>query len=148
MGTADGGTERNDPLLPILEELAGPAEPAPAEKQLGCGDRIGRFELVRELGRGGFGQVFEARDRDLGRRVALKLMARPVASLLRREAETAARLNHPNIVTLYDFGVSDGLPYLVLELLQGETLEQRLARGPLSPAEATGIGADIARALE
>src|SRR5262249_11246398 len=59
----------------------------------------------------------------------------------------AARLNHPNIVTLFDFGVFEGAPYLILELLEGETLQQRLARGPIAPSEATQILVEMARAL-
>src|SRR5262245_19311199 len=129
-------------LLPLLRELA--AAPDVPMRTLRPGDHVGRFELLRELGRGGFGVVFQARDRELGRHVAIKMMARTSAAglkqalspLLRREAETAARLNHPNIVTLHDFGVDGGVPYLVLELLKGETLAQRLTRGPLPPRQA------------
>src|SRR5215468_5623036 len=87
----------------------------------------GRFELVRPLGAGGAGAVFEANDRRLGRPVAIKILKAGPAEPFRREAAAAARLGHPNIVTLYDFGISDGVPYLVLELLRGETLAARLA---------------------
>jgi eukaryotic-like serine/threonine-protein kinase len=115
---------------------------------------VGRFELLREIGRGGFGVVYEARDRQLGRLVAFKAI-RPGARLrarlgeewLLREAETAAQLSHPGIATLHDAGRSDHGPYLVFELLEGETLRERLARGPLPVREGLRIGIDIARAL-
>src|SRR5690242_11765685 len=136
MGAPEDG---DDPLSPILRQLAATPPAAADIPSLTPGTRIGRFELVRELGRGGFGVVYEARDRELGRHVALKVMAGAVGAdgeaslvpLFKREAETAARLNHPNIVTLFDFGVFEGRPYLVLELLQGETLAQKMARGPI-----------------
>ncbi len=115
---------------------------------------IGRFELLRELGCGGFGVVFEARDRQLGRLVAFKALrprehapARVREAWLQREAEAAAQLNHPNIVSLYDAGTWDGGPYLILELLRGEALDARLARGPLALAEALAVAVDVARAL-
>ncbi len=121
---------------------------------LKAGDVVGRFELGRELGRGGFGVVYEARDRELNRRVAFKVLRpgkleqEPVrAELLRREAEAVAQLAHPNIVTLYDAGRSDHGPYLVLELLDGEPLDQRMARGPMAPPEAIRVALGIARAL-
>jgi eukaryotic-like serine/threonine-protein kinase len=118
------------------------------------GDQVGRFELIREIGRGGHGVVFEARDLELGRLVALKSLrcgapegdpAREEA--LHREAKAVASLHHRNIVTLYEYGRSVAGPYLVLELLGGETLSARLARGPLELTEAVRIAADVARAL-
>jgi len=119
------------------------------------GDRIGRFELVRELGRGGFGVVLEARDTELGRSVAFKAVrpgkrARDPAreALLQREAAAVAALHHPNIVTLHDVGRSEAGPYLVLELLEGETLADRLAAGPLPAREAVAIARAVASALE
>ena len=119
----------------------------------GPGDALGRFELRREIGRGGFGVVYEARDRDLGRLVALKIV-RPAprsstdrADLLLREAEAAAHLNHPNVVTLYDVGRWEGGPYLVFELLRGESLEERLRRGPLTAAGALRIARAVAEGL-
>ncbi len=115
---------------------------------------VGKFELIRELGRGGFGVVFEALDRELGRLVALKAVRpgkRATAALgeewLRREAEAAAQLSHPNIITLHDFGIADGGPYLVLELLQGETLQDRLRRGPMPVPDAVRVSIEVARGL-
>ncbi|MFO0582078.1 MAG: protein kinase [Anaeromyxobacter sp.] len=119
------------------------------------GERIGRFELVRELGRGGFGVVLEALDTELGRRVAFKAVrpgrhARDPAreALLAREAAAVAALHHPNIVTLHDVGRSEAGPYLVLELLEGETLADRLVRGPLPAREAVDVARAVGRALE
>ena len=115
------------------------------------GARIGRFELVREIGRGGFGSVWEARDTELKRKVAFKAIhgSSPSTADERAlaEAETAAHLSHPNIVTLHDVGRSAHGPFLVMELLQGEPLSRRLERGPLAPREALRLVAEIARGL-
>ena len=115
---------------------------------------VGRFELIREIGRGGFGVVWEARDRELGRAVAVKAMlggndggADPGQERLLREAEVAARLSHPNIVTLLELGRSEHGPYLVLELLRGGTLAERLGRGPLPARQALRVGIDMAKGL-
>jgi tetratricopeptide (TPR) repeat protein len=119
-----------------------------------AGDVLGRYELLREIGRGGFGIVFEARDGELGRRVALKVLRPATGSrvrlgseVLRREADAAARLNHPGIATLHDAGRWEGGPFLVYELLRGETLEERLRRGPPPVAEALRVARAIAAAL-
>lgn len=113
---------------------------------------IGRFELLREIGKGGFGVVYEARDSELGRFVAFKAVRpgpRPEvrAERLIREAETAARLSHPNIVTLFDVGRALEGPYLVMELLRGGTLAQKL-RHELPPLrEVLRIAVAIAQGL-
>jgi eukaryotic-like serine/threonine-protein kinase len=119
---------------------------------LRSGAVFGRFELVREIGRGGFGVVWEALDLELRRGVAFKAMCRGAGSELRlqrvmHEAEAAARLSHPNIVTLYDVGHAEGGPYLILELLRGETLARRLMGPRLSPDEALRIATQIAAGL-
>ncbi len=142
-------------LSRLLRELAAEPELAPAvpaEPSLPAGTLIGRFELRREIGRGGFGIVYEARDTALGRSVAFKLVRGGKRMDLRRErlvreAEAAARVSHPNVVTLHDLGSSEYGPYLVLELLQGETLASRLRRAPMAAAEATAIAVQIARGL-
>jgi len=113
---------------------------------------VGRFELVREIGRGGFGVVYEAWDRELGRAVAFKAVRAGGRLDIReerllREAEAAARLSHPNIVTLYDVGRSACGPYLILELLKGQTLALRLEQGPLPVLEALRIGVEVAKGL-
>jgi hypothetical protein len=153
----DGSTGlRPGALTELMEALARTPEFDAGEawaRSLHPGLAIGRFELVREIGRGGFGLVFEAVDRQLGRRVALKAMrpgehpARLQRAWLQREAEAAAQLNHPNIVTLFDVGSWEGGPYLIMELLRGEALDARLARGALPPGEALAVAIDVARAL-
>ena len=134
----------------LLEELAEAPEVRP-----GAGIRPGqviggRFEILREVGRGGFGTVFEARDRELGRLVAVKVV-RPRRgvdlSMLRAEAEAAAGLHHPNIVTVHDLGSEGGEGWLVLELLRGETLEERVRRGALPAPEALRVATEVARGL-
>lgn len=120
---------------------------------------VGRFEIIRRLGQGGFGVVYEARDPELGRHVAVKLLrydrlARSgtvdragLLDIFHREAKAAARLNHPNIITIYDYGMHEGDPYLVLELLRGETASRRLERGPLPAEQATALVLQICRGL-
>jgi tetratricopeptide (TPR) repeat protein len=143
-------------LTALLRELAAPEpeeelDSAPVP-ELRPGDVVARFELVRELGRGGFGVVYEARDLELGRAVAFKAVRTGARRLLReerliREAEAAAALAHPNVVTLFDLGRGPQGPYLVFELLPGETLGLRLARGPLPLREALRVATDVARGL-
>jgi tetratricopeptide (TPR) repeat protein len=135
----------------LLEELAQAPEVAPRDlRPLVPGDSIGRFEILREIGRGGFGVVYEARDGGLGRLVALKTVQprRGVdPEMLRGEAEAAAQLQHPNIVTVHDVGTEGGRAWIVLELLRGETLDERLRRGPLPYGEALRIAMGVARGL-
>ena len=116
----------------------------------------GRYRLLRQVGRGAMGEVWVAVDGLLGRRVAVKLL-RPGASddleqrarseRFLREARTAASLSHPNVTAVFDVGQEEGWPFIVLELVDGTTLEQRLERGPLPPREAERIAASIAAAL-
>jgi len=135
----------------LLEELARAPSVAPRElRPLGPGDSVGRFEILREIGRGGFGVVYEARDGGLGRLVALKTVQprRGVdPEMLRAEAEAAAQLQHPNIVTVHDVGAEGGRGWIVLELLRGENLDARLRRGPLPPLEAFRVAVGVARGL-
>ncbi len=141
-------------LSALLEDLARAPRPALDEMGLALrpGQTLGRYQVLREIGRGGFGVVYEARDAELGRLVAVKTVrARrndpQQVARLRQEAEAAAQLNHPSIVTLHDAGLSDGTAFLVMERLHGETLEARLLRGPLPPREAVRIAAEVARGL-
>ncbi|BDG09394.1 serine/threonine-protein kinase [Anaeromyxobacter paludicola] len=154
-GGASGG-RRGSALSRLLEELARVEEadlPDRFAPGLPPGAAVGRFRVERELGRGGFGVVYAARDPELGRTVALKLLkpgsrvARSGEEWIRREAEAVARLNHPGIVTLHDFGRAPEGAYLVFELLQGETLAERSARGRVALDEALRIGAAVAEAL-
>jgi serine/threonine protein kinase/Tol biopolymer transport system component len=120
------------------------------------GTRLGPYEIEAPLGVGGVGEVYRARDTRLGRTVAIKVLA-PVASGLERrqrlevEARALSHLNHPGICTLYDIGTTEGpgepLTYLVMELVDGETLEAVLKRGPLSWEQALTYGVQIAEAL-
>jgi serine/threonine-protein kinase len=110
-----------------------------------------RYRVERRLGGGGMATVYVGRDAELDRPVAVKLLARELAAddELRarfvREARLAARLAHPNVVTVFDSGEDDGLPYIVMELVQGESLAERLERtGRLPPEEAIPIVATIA----
>ncbi len=150
------GLVRAGELSALLRELAAMPVPGQVEWQSGlrAGEVVGRFELIRELGKGGFGVVWEARDRQLGRRVAFKAVRAGGRRDLReerllREAEAAARLSHPNIVTLHDVGRTEQGPYLVLEMLEGETLSRRLARsrGRLPAREALHVGIEVARGV-
>jgi hypothetical protein len=113
-----------------------------------------RYELERVLGQGGMARVYRGIDRTLDRPVAIKVLAEPYdrdrgfVQRFRREAQAAARLNHPNIVSVHDSGSDGGTHFIVMELVEGESLGTRLRReGPLAPVEATRIGAAITRAL-
>jgi serine/threonine protein kinase len=114
-----------------------------------------RYRLVRMIGSGGMGAVWEAEDETLGRPVAVKVLSESLAAgesavrRFEREAQAAARLSGPYIAAVYDFGRSEGRPYIVMELVRGETLADRLAReGPLPPQEASRIATQVAEALE
>lgn len=139
-------------LSALLQALARVTDPGALSGALpGPGDKVGRFEIVREMGRGGFGVVLEANDPLLHRRVALKLV-RPDRRVEAggpdlAEALAIAQLSHPNIVQLHDAGMSDAGPYLVFEKLEGAPLATTLARGPLPPAEAVRMALEVAKGL-
>ncbi|HJX87493.1 MAG TPA: serine/threonine-protein kinase, partial [Gemmatimonadales bacterium] len=113
----------------------------------------GRYTVERELGRGGMGTVYLARDRKHGRLVAIKVLPRDLAAAIglerfRREIAIAATLTHPHIMPLHDSGQVAGVPYYVMPYLEGETLGRRLARSPpLSVPEAITIAREVADAL-
>ena len=119
-----------------------------------AGSRIGPYEILEPLGKGGMGEVYRARDTRLDRTVAIKVMTELVAGTaesrerFEREARAISQLNHPNICTLHDVGHQDGVSYLVLEYLEGETLASRIARGAVPPAEALPIAIAICEALD
>lgn len=118
-----------------------------------AGSRLGPYEIVAPLGSGGMGEVYRARDERLKREVAVKVLPSSFSSdpdRLRRfeqEAQAAGSLNHPNILAIYDIGTHDGSPYIVSELLEGETLRSRLSGGALSPRRAIGHALRIAHGL-
>jgi adenylate cyclase len=136
------------------EILSGAAGPALDSVHLPPGACLGPYRIVTRLGSGGMGVVHEAHDVRLGRRVALKFLSAERAndadarSRFRREARAASALNHPHICTIHDVGEHEGAPYLVMELLQGETLLDRLARGPLPPDEFFNVALAVVSALE
>ena len=121
---------------------------------LATGTKLGPYEVLGELGAGGMGEVYRARDTRLDRTVAIKILPEQVSSdpgrraRFEREARTISALSHPNICALFDIGEQGGIYYVVLEYLEGKTLADRLAKGPLPISEVLKIGSDIALALE
>lgn len=115
------------------------------------GTRLGPYEVVGMLGAGGMGEVYRARDPRIGREVAVKVMrataSEPMLQRLGREARVAGSLNHPNILAVFDVGVHEGRPYVVSELLEGETLRSRLLSGGLPPRKAAEVGCQVALGL-
>src|SRR5438046_1254959 len=118
------------------------------------GAQLGFYEVTALLGRGGMGEVYRARDTKLKRDVAIKVLPeeflddRDRLSRFQREAEVLASLNHPNIAAIYDLQEAEGSRFLVLELVEGETLADRIARGPIPIEEALDIAKNICEALE
>jgi serine/threonine-protein kinase len=115
-----------------------------------------RYEILSVLGQGAMGIVYRARDRELDRTVAIKTIDRgcaggdsgAVSARLQQEATAAARLSHPGIVTIYDVGLSDGIPYIVMEYFKGRTLSEVVAAGPLPPEKAAHVVVEVCRALQ
>ena len=118
-----------------------------------CGTKLGGYEILGMLGQGGMGEVYRARDTRLDRDVAIKVLpgklaADPMAlSRFEREAKAVAALAHPNIVAIYDFGTEAGQAYAAMELLEGETLRERLDQGALAPRKAAELSRQVAGAL-
>ena len=110
--------------------------------------RLGPYEIITLLGAGGMGEVYEARDSRLDRTVAIKISSVRFTERFEREARAISSLNHPHICALYDIGREDSVDFLVMEHLEGETLEARLRRGPLPIEEALRIAIQIASALD
>ncbi|HSD71956.1 MAG TPA: protein kinase [Thermoanaerobaculia bacterium] len=121
---------------------------------LSAGTRLGPYEIVAAVGAGGMGEVYRARDTRLDRTVAVKVLpahlsaSAEVRQRFEREAKTISQLSHPHICALYDVGHQDGVDYLVMEYLEGETLAERLAKGPLSLDLVLRYGIEITDALD
>src|ERR1043166_9274063 len=121
---------------------------------LAAGTRLGPYEVLSPLGAGGMGEVYKAKDTRLGREVAVKVLPAhltddpDVKARFEREAHAISQLTHPHICTLYDVGNAAGVEYLVMELLEGQTLAERLEKGPLSTDSVLKIGGQIADALD
>jgi serine/threonine protein kinase/Flp pilus assembly protein TadD len=120
---------------------------------LPTGTRFGPYEVISRIGAGGMGEVYKARDTRLDRIVAIKVLPRGAGAgrgrlRLEREARAIASVTHPNICTLHDIGFENGTQYLVIEYVDGETLADRIRRGPMSPGEVVRMALEIAQALE
>jgi serine/threonine-protein kinase len=141
--------------LPVasVSVLADSIDPSPSHPVLAAGRRVGPYEIVAPLGAGAMGEVYRASDTKLNRHVALRLLPERFAlnadrsARFTREAQLLARLNHPNIAAIYGLEESSGAQALVLELVDGPTLADRIARGPMSVAEALPIARQMADAL-
>ncbi len=132
--------------------LAGDTDEEEGETDL-SGQQVGPYRLLREIGGGGMGTVYEAEDTRLGRRVAVKILPpeysrdRRAKERFLREARAASAVDHPNLCTVHDVGESEGRLYIVLALYEGGTLRKRIRRGPLPLAEAREIAIQVARGL-
>ena len=121
---------------------------------LTAGTRLGPYEITAQIGAGGMGEVYKARDTKLDRSVAIKILPASLArdpdrlARFEREAKTLASLNHPNIAIIHGFEETDGIKALVMELVEGPTLADRIAQSPIPLDEALPIAKQIAEALE
>ena len=120
---------------------------------LAPGARLGPYEIVSPLGAGGMGEVHRARDSRLGREVAIKVLGRHASSdpsrrqRFDREARLASAVSHPHVLTVFDVGEWEGLPYVVTELLEGETLRAHVRPGTLAARQAVGFAVQVAQGL-
>ena len=117
------------------------------------GQSLGHYRVLEKVGEGGMGQVYRGRDEHLARDVAIKVF--PPGTLVeenerkrfRKEAQTLSQLNHPNIATIYDFDTFEGIDFLAMEYIAGETLSDRVASGPLSGKDISRLGTQLAEGL-
>jgi serine/threonine protein kinase/CheY-like chemotaxis protein len=136
------GHESNDESLQISPRKFEPGS-----------DRIGRYRILKQLGFGGMGKVYLAEDLNLGRQLAIKVLTEELTRnsehlrRFEREARAASALNHPNILTVYEIGVADGTNFIATEFVEGESLGQRIKRGPITMSEILDIGIQVASAL-
>ena len=136
-----------------LERAARGVAPPPTPRRFAAGTRLGSYEIIGPLGIGGMGEVYRARDSQLSRDVALKVLPEFFAlhpdrlARFRREAQVLASLNHPNIGAIYGFEEANGIHALVLELVDGPTLAERLAQGPIPLPDALPIARQMCEAL-
>src|SRR6187402_1251299 len=120
---------------------------------LAVGDRLGSYEILGELGSGGMGQVYRARDAKLDREVAIKVLPPHLAAdadalaRFEREAKAVAALSHPNILAIFDFGKEGATAYAAMELLDGETVRARLESGAIPARKTLEIGSQVATGL-
>ena len=141
------GSSRKGLVRRLLDGLRGPGEASSGTIPA----RLGRYRILHRLGQGGMGTVFAAEDESLGRQVAVKIITEPDESArkrFRREARAAAGVNHPNVCQVYEIAEDGGQLFLAMELLSGEPLSDRIARGPLPVAEAAALGQGMLSALE
>ena len=145
--------EENDRLSGFLSEPPYKKAGETAAHLLAPGARLGRYTIIGQLGAGGMGIVYRARDEKLEREVAIKMVSRGVLASeearrhFRKEALALAKLNHAHIAAVYDVGEQDGADFLVMELVQGQSLAARLRSGPLPVNDATAIARQVAEAL-
>src|SRR5580700_1924730 len=140
----------------LLQQVESFLETSPmsAVKALSAGAKLGNFEIVELLGRGGMGEVLRARDARLNRDVAVKVLPTGLArdpdriARFEREARAAAGLNHPNICVIHEVGEHQGQPFIAMELLQGQTLKHRIAAKPLPTDELLEWAVQIADGLQ
>jgi serine/threonine protein kinase len=140
--------------LELIENAFGDIAPEAADVRLNAGQKLGPFEIVAFLGAGGMGEVYRATDTRLDRTVAIKvlrphlLQSEDARRRFDQEARAISKLTHPHVCTLYDVGHQDGVDFLVMEHVEGETLAERLQRGAIPIAQATRLGSQIADALD
>ena len=121
---------------------------------LRTGDKLGPYEILSAIGAGGMGEVYKARDTRLDRSVAVKVLPEHIAkredlrARFEREARAVASLNHPHICVLHDIGSQDGTSYMVMELMEGETLAARIEKGPIPLEQSLILASQIADALD
>ena len=142
------------PGMPAIEGMESVSQAVPpSRKPLTRGARLGSFEILGPLGSGGMGEVYRAKDPRLGRDVAIKVLPGEVAEdrerlkRFEKEARSASALNHPNIVTIYETGSSDGVPWIAMEHVEGDTLRKLLAEGAIQTKKLLNVAVQIAEGL-